>query len=67
MGEKVFADSLNYHYMNAKKPVFLAIIKYVITHLLKHVAIVEYGLNFKGKNMTPLSMWGQIAKKFIYY
>lgn len=58
---------LNYHYMNAKKTSLFGYYKYVVTHSLKHVAIVEYGLNFKGKKMTPLSMWVQIAKKFIYY
>jgi glycosyltransferase involved in cell wall biosynthesis len=58
---------LNYHYMNAKKTSLFDYYKYVVTHSLKHVAIVEYGLNFTGKNLSPLSMWGQIAKKFIYY
>ncbi|MFM9089420.1 MAG: hypothetical protein ACKOPT_15055, partial [Cyanobium sp.] len=55
------------HYMNAKKTSLFSYYKYVVTHSLRHVAIIEYGLNFKEKNLTPLSMCGKLIKKIFYY
>lgn len=58
---------LNYHYLNAKRETFLGYYKYVFTHSLKHVAIVEYGLNFKGVQRSWLPTLALIGKKSIYY
>jgi glycosyltransferase involved in cell wall biosynthesis len=58
---------LNYHYLNAKKETWWGYYKYVLTHSLKHVAIVEYGLNFKGQRRPPLSTMALIIRKMIYY
>ena len=58
---------LNYHYLNAKKETWWGYYKYVLTHSLKHVAIVEYGLNFKGQRRSLLSTWALIGRKAIYY
>jgi glycosyltransferase involved in cell wall biosynthesis len=58
---------LNYHYLNAKKETWWGYYKYVLTHSLKHVAIVEYGLNFKGQSRAPLSTMLLIIRKMIYY
>lgn len=58
---------LNYHYLNAKKESWLGYYKYVLTHSLKHVAIIEYGLNFKGHHRSPLSTWTLAARKALYY
>ncbi|MFN5463639.1 MAG: glycosyltransferase family 2 protein [Cyanobacteriota bacterium] len=58
---------LNYHYLNAKKETWWGYYKYVLTHSLKHVAIVEYGLNFKGQRRAPLSTILLIMRKMIYY
>ncbi len=58
---------LNYHYMNAKKGGLLGYYNYVLKHSLKHVAVVEYGINFKGKKLSPFSLWRLIAQKAMYY
>ena len=58
---------LNYHYLNAKKGSLWGYYKYVATHSLKHAAIVEYGLNFKGKRRSPLSTGAQVIRKTMYY
>jgi glycosyltransferase involved in cell wall biosynthesis len=58
---------LNYHYLNAKKEKPWNYYKYVATHSLKHVAIVEYGINFKGQNKSLLTTWSEATWKAIYY
>lgn len=58
---------LNYHYMNAKKGSLWGYYSYVVTHSLKHVALVEYGLNFKGSNRNSLSTLLLAARKTVYY
>jgi glycosyltransferase involved in cell wall biosynthesis len=58
---------LNYHYMNAKKGSLLGYYRYVFSHSLKHVAIVEYGINYKGKSLTPWRILGSVLKKSCYY
>lgn len=58
---------LNYHYMNAKRSSLLGYYKYVLKHSLKHAALVEYGLNFKGKKLSLFPLLHLIAKKGIYY
>lgn len=58
---------LNYHYLNAKKENLWSYYKYVATHSLKHVAIVEYGINFKGQNKSFLTTWTEAIGKSFYY
>lgn len=58
---------LNYHYMNAKKSSLLGYYQYVFLHSLRHVAIVEYGINFKHHPRPPLSTAALIMRKAIYY
>jgi glycosyltransferase involved in cell wall biosynthesis len=58
---------LNYHYLNAKKGKLAGYYKYVLTHSLKHVALVEYGLNFKGKQRNFLQTWSEVCWKTAYY
>lgn len=58
---------LNYHYLNAKRETLRGYYQYVATHSWKHVAIVEYGLNFKGQGRSPISNGVLIGKKAIYY
>jgi glycosyltransferase involved in cell wall biosynthesis len=58
---------LNYHYLNAKKGSLLGYYKYVYRHSLRHVAIVEYGLNFKGKNISFLRMCLKVLRRLFYY
>jgi GT2 family glycosyltransferase len=58
---------LNYHYLNAKKDSLKGYYSYVFSHSFKHVALVEYGLNFKGqKQPIPLVIF-LIFRKCIYY
>ena len=58
---------LNYHYLNAKKVNLFGYYKYVLTHSLKHVAIVEYGINFKGRQRSFITTWGEAIGKALYY
>ena len=58
---------LNYHYLNAKKDKLANYYKYVLTHSLKHVAIVEYGVNFKGQGKSLLGTLAEALKKAVYY
>jgi glycosyltransferase involved in cell wall biosynthesis len=58
---------LNYHYLNAKKDKLTNYYKYVLKHSLKHVAIVEYGLNFKGQGMSPVATLIAAVRKTMYY
>ena len=58
---------LNYHYLNAKKENLLGYYKYVLTHSLRHVAIVEYGINFKGRARSSITTWSEAIWKAIYY
>lgn len=58
---------LNYHYMNAKKGDLLGYYRYVLSHSLKHVAIVEYGINFKHHSRSPISTAVLILRKMVYY
>jgi len=58
---------LNYHYLNAKKGNLPGYYNYVISHSLKHVALVEYGLNFKGQGKPFLQTWLEACWKAFYY
>jgi glycosyltransferase involved in cell wall biosynthesis len=58
---------LNYHYLNAKKGSLWGYYGYVFSHSLKHVALVEYGLNFKGQAMTWLQIVPAVIRKSFYY
>ena len=58
---------LNYHYMNAKSSPILGYYNYVFRYSLKHVAIVEYGLNFKHVQRSPISRFLLITRKTFYY
>lgn len=58
---------LNYHYLNAKQAKLWNYYSYVANHSLKHVAIVEYGVNFKGQRRDFFRTWALIGKKTIYY
>lgn len=58
---------LNYHYLNAKKDTLWNYYKYVASHSLKHVAIVEYGINFKGQNKSFLTTCSEAIRKAFYY
>lgn len=58
---------LNYHYLNAKKGGLWGYYKYVLTRSLRHVAIVEYGINFKGQSRSLTATWAEIIRKIIYY
>lgn len=58
---------LNYHYLNAKKGALFGYYRYVFSHSLKHVAIVEYAINFKGKKDSMPSLCLDVARKAIYY
>jgi glycosyltransferase involved in cell wall biosynthesis len=58
---------LNYHYLNAKKGSIWGYYSYVFRHSLKHVALVEYGLNYKGqKQPLPLALISATRKSFYY-
>ena len=58
---------LNYHYLNAKKSSLAGYYRYVFSHSLKHVAVVEYGINVKGQGHSlPIILLGTI-RKAIYY
>jgi hypothetical protein len=58
---------LNYHYLNAKKGSLKGYYFYVFSHSLKHVALVEYGLNFKGQQQSiPLVIFSAFRKS-VYY
>jgi len=54
---------LNSHYLGAKNGSLWGYYKYVVTLSFKHVLIVEYGLNFKGKRIFIY----EILKKVIFY
>jgi hypothetical protein len=58
---------LNYHYLNAKKEDLWGYYKYVLTHSLRHVAIVEYGINFKGRKRSFIATLGDAIGKALYY
>ena len=58
---------LNYHYMNAKKGRLWGYYRYVFRHSLKHVAIVEYGINYKGQAIAPLPLLVSVLRKTAYY
>jgi glycosyltransferase involved in cell wall biosynthesis len=58
---------LNYHYLNAKRDTLLGYYTYVLTQSLKHVALVEYGINFKGQPRALVATWVEIIRKIIYY
>ena len=58
---------LNYHYMNAKRDSLAGYYTYVWRHSLRHVAIVEYGINYKGRSMAPLRLLGSVLAKCLYY
>jgi glycosyltransferase involved in cell wall biosynthesis len=58
---------LNYHYLNAKRETIWGYYKYVFNHSLKHVAIVEYGLNFKGKQRSKAITLLEVIRKVSYY
>lgn len=58
---------LNYHYLNAKRDTLWGYYSYVFRHSLRHVAIVEYGLNFKGQNASPLRTALAVLNKTLYY
>jgi glycosyltransferase involved in cell wall biosynthesis len=58
---------LNYHYLNAKRVSLISYYKYVLTHSLKHVAIIEYGINFKGQGKSAPIQAIEILRKIIYY
>lgn len=58
---------LNYHYLSAKKGNLPGYYNYVIRNSLKHVALVEYGLNFKGKRKPRLRILAEVCRKAVYY
>ena len=58
---------LNYHYLNAKKGSLRGYYSYVFGHSLKHVALVEYGLNFKGKQQSLPQVLFSVIGKCGYY
>jgi len=58
---------LNYHYLNAKKSSLLGYYRYVFSHSLKHVALVEYGINFKGQGHSLSFLILETIRKAIYY
>jgi len=58
---------LNYHYLNAKKGSLQGYYSYVSNHSLKHVVLVEYGLNFKGQQQPMLLALFSAFRKCIYY
>ncbi len=58
---------LNYHYLNAKKGSLKGYYSYVFSHSLKHVALVEYGLNFKGQKQAMPLVFLAAFRKLIYY
>jgi len=58
---------LNYHYMNAKRGSLSGYYAYVFKHSLKHVAIVEYGINYKGQALAPLRLAGSVLMKMVHY
>ncbi len=58
---------LNYHYMNAKKTRLKDYYKYVFTHSLKHVALVEYGLNFQHQPDSFVRKCLAAFQKTVYY
>lgn len=58
---------LNYHYLNAKKESLWGYYRYVLRHSFKHIALVEYGLNFKGQVISPLEMLVSVTRKSLYY
>jgi hypothetical protein len=58
---------LNYHYLNAKKSSLSGYYRYVFSHSLKHVALVEYGINFKDQGHSLPFTLLQTIRKSIYY
>lgn len=58
---------LNYHYLNAKREPLWGYYSYVFRHSLRHVAIVEYGVNFKGQMTSPLRTALAVLSKALYY
>lgn len=54
---------LNSHYLGAKNGSLWVYYKYVFTQSLKHTAIVEYGINFKGKRISIYA----VSRKMFYY
>lgn len=58
---------LNYRLMNAKKGRLWGYYRYVFRHSLKHVAIVEYGINFKHQAIAPLPLLVAVLRKSAYY
>jgi glycosyltransferase involved in cell wall biosynthesis len=58
---------LNSHYLGAKNGSLWGYYKYVVTLSLKHVAIVEYGLNFKERRGPVISMCVAVLGKILYY
>ena len=58
---------LNYHYLNAKKGSLLGYYNYVFSRSLKHVAVVEYGINYKDKNIPPVKLLIEATQKSLYY
>lgn len=58
---------LNYHYLNAKKSSLLGYYRYVFSHSLKHVAVVEYGINFKDQGHSLPLILLQASGKAIRY
>lgn len=58
---------LNYHYMNAKSSPVLGYYNYVFRHSLKHVAVVEYGLNFKHAQRSPITTALLITQRTFKY
>ncbi len=58
---------LNYHYLSAKNGDLPGYYKYVINHSLKHVALVEYGLNFKGQGKSFPRTVIEVCWKVVYY
>jgi len=58
---------LNYHYMSAKRGSLDGYYTYVFRHSLKHVAIVEYSINYKGQTLAPLRLVCSVLLKLAYY